>query len=89
MISLAKFLTFSETHKDCIIVGPPKDQGIIPRSLEVIFNSVGDKQYESADLRPQLYCEVKRLTGKDMFAADKFKTMVLNASSVSNFVFIM
>lgn len=55
---------------------------MIPRSLEVIFNSVGDKQYEAADLKPQLYCEVKKVPPKDLLSADKFKTLVLNAASV-------
>ena len=48
---------------------------------------MGEKQYEAADLKPQLYCEVKRLTGKEMLAADKFKTMVLNAGAVCIIIF--
>lgn len=69
-----------------LCLGPPKEQGIIPRSLEVIFNSVGDKQYDAADLKPQLYCEVKRLTRKEMLAADKFKMMVINAGAVCSVI---
>lgn len=65
------------------ISGPLRDQGIVPRSLEVIFNSVGDRQYDSADLKPQLYCEVKRLASKEMLSAEKFKTMIINSAAVS------
>ena len=70
-----------------IVLGPAKDQGMIPRSLEVIFNSVGDKQYEQADLKPQLYSEVKRLGSSDLTAAEKFKNMVINTASVCSRLF--
>ncbi|NWH57670.1 KI20A protein, partial [Geococcyx californianus] len=35
-----------------------KDVGILPRSLAAIFNSVGDRLYESMDLKPSLSNEV-------------------------------
>ena len=56
---------------------------MIPRSLDV-----GDKQYRAAILKPQHYFEVKRITGKEMLAGDKNKTMVLNSGAVCIIFFL-
>jgi len=58
---------------------------MIPRSFELIFNSIQGKQYEESDLKPQLFTEVKRIGSKELAQDEKFKTMVLNAASVGNF----
>ncbi|KFQ14512.1 Kinesin-like KIF20A [Leptosomus discolor] len=48
----------TNSGKTHTIQGSNKDGGILPRSLAVIFNSVGDRLYEGMDLKPFLSNEV-------------------------------
>ncbi|KAM9373207.1 kinesin-like protein KIF20A [Phaethornis superciliosus] len=48
----------TNSGKTHTIQGSNKDQGILPRSLAVIFNSVGDQLYQAMDLKPSLSSEV-------------------------------
>ncbi|XP_054073227.1 kinesin-like protein KIF20A [Rissa tridactyla] len=48
----------TNSGKTHTIQGSNKDGGILPRSLAVIFNSVGDRLYQAMDLKPSLSSEV-------------------------------
>ncbi|NWH75698.1 KI20A protein, partial [Piaya cayana] len=48
----------TNSGKTHTVQGSNKDVGILPRSLAAIFNSVGDRLYESMDLKPSLSNEV-------------------------------
>ncbi|KFO81442.1 Kinesin-like KIF20A, partial [Cuculus canorus] len=48
----------TNSGKTHTVQGSNKDAGILPRSLAAIFNSVGDRLYESMDLKPSLSNEV-------------------------------
>ncbi|KFP74617.1 PREDICTED: kinesin-like protein KIF20A isoform X2 [Apaloderma vittatum] len=48
----------TNSGKTHTIQGSNKDGGILPRSLAVIFNSVGDRLYQGMDLKPSLSNEV-------------------------------
>lgn len=54
----------------------------MPRSLEVIFNTIGDKQYAAANIKPKFYSEAKRLSPEELAEANKFKAMIFSAASV-------
>ena len=46
--------------------GHSKDPGILPRALDVIFNSVGDRQMVSLDLKPNCFNRVVQMKDKDV-----------------------
>lgn len=41
--------------------GDPSDSGVLPRSLDVVFNSIDGRIYDRMDLKPDMYCGVVRL----------------------------
>ncbi|XP_022533359.2 kinesin-like protein KIF20A [Astyanax mexicanus] len=43
------------------IQGSPKDPGILPRALEVVFRHINGRMYEHMDLRPYLSSDVQQL----------------------------
>lgn len=48
------------------VAGTPTDAGILPRTLDVIFNTIGEHQYPKNDLKPRYFCSVMRLDEKDI-----------------------
>ena len=44
------------------ILGEPKDAGILPRSLDVIFNSIQGRQLEDLHARPSMFCDAVKLS---------------------------
>ncbi|XP_034050622.1 kinesin-like protein KIF20B [Thalassophryne amazonica] len=48
--------------KTFTFVGPDHDSGLLPRSLSVIFNSIGERLYSRCDLKPQRCRDFSRLT---------------------------
>ena len=49
-----------------MFVGVPHDVGILPRALDVLFNSISGKQMEDMSLKPQMFCDVVRLSPTDV-----------------------
>ena len=45
-----------------ITSGQPNDGGILPRSLDVIFNSIEDRQWSDMSLKPKMFGNVVQLT---------------------------
>lgn len=57
--------------------GSIKDGGILPRSLAVIFNSVGDRLYQAMDLKPSLSNEVIWLDSRQVRQEETKKQTIL------------
>nr|XP_023673997.1 kinesin-like protein KIF20A [Paramormyrops kingsleyae] len=59
----ALIFTYGVTNagKTYTIQGSPKDPGILPRALDVIFDYIKGKQYDQMDLKPYLSCDVQYL----------------------------
>lgn len=57
--------------------GSNKDGGILPRSLAVIFNSVGDRLYQGMDLKPSLSNEVVWLDSRQVRQEEAKKQTML------------
>lgn len=57
--------------------GSHKDGGILPRSLAVIFNSVGDRLYQAMDLKPSLSNEVIWLDSRQVRQEETKKQTLL------------
>uniref|UniRef100_A0A8C2T959 Kinesin-like protein n=1 Tax=Coturnix japonica TaxID=93934 RepID=A0A8C2T959_COTJA len=71
--------TYGNTNsgKTHTIQGSIKDGGILPRSLAVIFNSVGDRLYQSMDLKPSLCNDVIWLDSRQVRQEETKKQSML------------
>ncbi|XP_042682032.1 kinesin-like protein KIF20A isoform X1 [Centrocercus urophasianus] len=71
--------TYGNTNsgKTHTIQGSIKDGGILPRSLAVIFNSVGDRLYQAMDLKPSLCNEVIWLDSRQVRQEETKKQSML------------
>ncbi|KAM6379679.1 kinesin-like protein KIF20A [Pluvialis apricaria] len=67
----------TNSGKTHTIQGSNKDGGILPRSLAVIFNSVGDRLYQAMDLKPYLSNEVIWLDSRQVRQEEAKKQTML------------
>ena len=67
---------FSQTYT---IQGTPRDGGMLPRSLDVVFNSICNKQYLSSNLKPKMFGEVQKLTNEQEMVENRIRNAVINA----------
>ncbi|KAM9185159.1 kinesin-like protein KIF20A [Mergus octosetaceus] len=67
----------TNSGKTHTIQGSIKDGGILPRSLAVIFNSVGDRLYQAMDLKPSLSNEVIWLDSRQVRQEETKKQTML------------
>ncbi|KFW63278.1 Kinesin-like KIF20A [Pygoscelis adeliae] len=67
----------TNSGKTHTIQGSNKDGGILPRSLAVIFNSVGDRLYRAMDLKPSLSNEVIWLDSRQVRQEETKKQTML------------
>ncbi|XP_074739991.1 kinesin-like protein KIF20A [Strix uralensis] len=67
----------TNSGKTHTIQGSNKDGGILPRSLAVIFNSVGDQLYQAMDLKPSLSNEVIWLDSRQVRQEEAKKQTML------------
>ncbi|NXU48244.1 KI20A protein, partial [Turnix velox] len=67
----------TNSGKTHTIQGSNKDGGILPRSLAVIFNSVGDQLYQAMDLKPSLSSEVIWLDSRQVQLEEAKKQAML------------
>ncbi|NXN67004.1 KI20A protein, partial [Himantopus himantopus] len=67
----------TNSGKTHTIQGSNKDGGILPRSLAVIFNSVGDRLYQAMDLKPSLSNEVVWLDSRQVRQEEAKKQTML------------
>ncbi|KAK9972686.1 hypothetical protein ABG768_025974 [Culter alburnus] len=52
--------------KTYTIQGSPKDPGILPRALDVVFKHIAGRQYEHMDLKPYLSSDVQKLDSEQV-----------------------
>ncbi|NXV11421.1 KI20A protein, partial [Cepphus grylle] len=67
----------TNSGKTHTIQGSNKDGGILPRSLAVIFSSVGDRLYQAMDLKPSLSSEVVWLDSRQVRQEEAKKQTML------------
>ncbi|KAM9603434.1 kinesin-like protein KIF20A isoform 1-T1 [Morphnus guianensis] len=67
----------TNSGKTHTIQGSNKDGGILPRSLAVIFNSVGDRLYQAMDLKPSFSNEVIWLDSRQVRQEETKKQTML------------
>ncbi|NXJ66509.1 KI20A protein, partial [Rostratula benghalensis] len=67
----------TNSGKTHTIQGSNKDGGILPRSLAVIFNSVGDRLYQAMDLKPSFSNEVTWLDSRQVRQEEAKKQSML------------
>ena len=61
--------------------GNPKDGGILPRALDVLFNSIQGKQWDDVSLKPKMFSDVYKLTPKQMEVEERIKESVMKMAS--------
>ncbi|XP_033632959.1 kinesin-like protein KIF20B isoform X3 [Asterias rubens] len=67
--------------KTYTIQGAPQDGGILPRSLDVIFNSIEGKHYTSMQLKPRYFCDVTKLTERQLHKEEDIRDSVLSMAA--------
>ncbi|NXL17732.1 KI20A protein, partial [Setophaga kirtlandii] len=63
--------------KTFTIQGTPKDLGILPRSLDVIFNHIRGRHYLKMNFKPYLSNDVKKLEDEQVKQEEALKTAIL------------
>jgi len=66
--------------------GNPKDAGVLPRALDVLFNSIQNRQWDGMNLKPKMFMDVTRLSADQELEERKTKDRILKLScdDVSN-----
>ncbi|XP_060582779.1 kinesin-like protein KIF20A [Ruditapes philippinarum] len=70
----------TSSGKTYTIQGNPKDAGILPRALDVLFNSINKRQWDGMDLKPKMFIDVTRLTPEQELMERKIKERVMKLS---------
>ncbi|NXX20369.1 KI20A protein, partial [Podargus strigoides] len=65
--------------KTFTVQGTSKDFGILPRSLDVIFNHIRGRQYLKMDFKPYLSNDVKKLEEAQVKQEEAIKTAILSS----------
>ncbi|KAH9509612.1 hypothetical protein Btru_044008 [Bulinus truncatus] len=71
----------TSSGKTYTIQGQPQDAGILPRCLDVIFNSINGKQIPSLTLKPKMFTDVVRLSPEEMALEKRIKDKTLRLSA--------
>ena len=62
-------------------VGTETNPGIVPRSLDVIFNSVKKQLSCDASIKPRYYCDATHLSVSELIEEMKIKQAVMKAAA--------
>lgn len=79
LISLIAQIYFDYIFQTYTIQGTPKDGGILPRSLDVLFNSIEGKHYHRMNLKPRFCTDVTRLTDDEEHKENNYKSTLLSS----------
>ena len=71
----------TSSGKTYTIQGKPKDAGILPRALDVLFNSINGKQWPNNILKPKMFMDVTRLSEEQSAEEAKIKERTLKMVS--------
>lgn len=74
----------TNSGKTYTIQGSPKDGGILPRALDVIFNSVSKKLYTRANLKPKHCHDIVRLSEQEENREDNIRNAIFHANDKEN-----
>ncbi|KAK3583753.1 hypothetical protein CHS0354_022786 [Potamilus streckersoni] len=67
----------TSSGKTYTIQGNPSDAGVLPRALDVLFNSISGKQWSHMNLKPTMFTDVIRLTEDEELREKKIKEKIL------------
>ena len=87
-LSLSLSLSFSlPSHLSSIgktytVTGTPSDPGILPRSLDVIFNSIDQQQLSSVSVKPKHFSELIHLSKEEASEMKTYRENILNMVSI-------
>ncbi|XP_055887228.1 kinesin-like protein KIF20B [Biomphalaria glabrata] len=70
----------TSSGKTYTIQGKPQDAGVLPRCLDVIFNSINGKQIPSMTLKPKMFTDVVRLSPEEIVLEKRIKEKTLRLS---------
>ena len=62
-------------------VGTETNPGIVPRALDVIFNSVKNQLRRDASIKPRYYCDATQLSARELIEEMKIKQAVMKAAA--------
>ncbi|KAK4329451.1 hypothetical protein Pmani_000208 [Petrolisthes manimaculis] len=67
--------TYGATNsgKTFTIQGTPTNAGILPRTLDVLFSTIGESRYPHCNIKPKYFCDVVRLEEKDVLKEEERK----------------
>ncbi|XP_033763361.1 LOW QUALITY PROTEIN: kinesin-like protein KIF20B [Pecten maximus] len=71
----------TSSGKTYTIQGQPSDAGVLPRALDVLFNSINGKQVEGMKLKPNMFTDVTKLSSAEEEAEKNFKEKTLKMSN--------
>ncbi|XP_060078395.1 kinesin-like protein KIF20B [Ylistrum balloti] len=71
----------TSSGKTYTIQGEPSDAGVLPRALDVLFNSISGKQVDGMKLKPNMFTDVMKLSSVEEEAEKKFKEKTLKMSN--------
>lgn len=66
---------------NCVNAGEPRDAGILPRALDVLFNSINNKQVSGYDLKPKMFMDVVKLNKEEADEEKRVKDRTLKLSN--------
>lgn len=66
---------------NCVNAGEPRDAGILPRALDVLFNSINNKQVSGYDLKPKMFMDVVKLNKEEAEGEKRLKDNTLKLSN--------
>ncbi|KAL9968581.1 hypothetical protein ACROYT_G020690 [Oculina patagonica] len=75
----------TNSGKTYTIQGTPKDGGVLPRSLDVLFNSIEGKHYNRMNLKPRFCTDVTRLTDDEEHRENEYKNALLSSLDKETF----
>ncbi|KAK3758642.1 hypothetical protein RRG08_019550 [Elysia crispata] len=67
----------TSSGKTYTIQGKPQDAGILPRSLDVLFNSINGKQISNPSLKPEMFNDFVKLSADEVLEEKKLKKQTL------------
>jgi len=59
------------------VTGTPTEPGILPRSLDVIFNSIDQKQFSRITIKPKHFSSVEYLNSREQEKEEALKEEIL------------
>jgi hypothetical protein len=65
----------------CDVVGTEANPGLVPRALDVVFNSVKHRLCRDASVKPRFYCDATQLSARELIEEMKIKHAVMKAAA--------